>query len=197
MRAVAGRGGGARRRPRWRRPAPEPAAAGTPASRDVRRVLIISLPATSWADIERGNAPHLDQLFSESAIADMVTRAAGYRTSIQAGYTALGRGRTARRRSRRSRARRSSRPSPTAPRPRATSTARTPGITATTGLVHLGVDALDPGERGRAVRPADRRARRRARRGPRSPCGDRATVTEPSRSSTTRCPSTNVRRSTR
>jgi hypothetical protein len=68
------------------------AGAGAPASRNVRRVLVISLPATSWADIQAADAPHLRQLLADSAIADMVTRTAGRKGSISAGYTALGAG---------------------------------------------------------------------------------------------------------
>ncbi len=58
----------------------------------VKRVLIISLPATSWADVKSGDDPNLQKLFSQSAIADMITRTAGRKSSIAAGYTALGAG---------------------------------------------------------------------------------------------------------
>ncbi len=68
------------------------AVAAAPASRDVGRVLVISLPATSWADIKNGDDPNLRRLLADSAIADMVTRAAGRRSSIAGGYTAFGAG---------------------------------------------------------------------------------------------------------
>src|SRR5205823_9034303 len=58
----------------------------------VRRVLVISLPATSWADIKAGDDPNLRQLVADSAVANMVTRTAGRRSSIDAGYTAFGAG---------------------------------------------------------------------------------------------------------
>ena len=56
------------------------------------RVLLISLPATSWADVEAADAPNLQALLAESAVADLVTRAAGRRNSIGGGYTTLGAG---------------------------------------------------------------------------------------------------------
>ncbi len=61
-------------------------------STPVRRVLLISLPATSWGDVQTGDDPHLQQLFTQSAVADMITRTAGHKSSIAAGYTALGAG---------------------------------------------------------------------------------------------------------
>jgi hypothetical protein len=107
----------------------------------VQRVLVISLPATSWSDIEAGDDPHLKQLLSQSAIADMITRAAGRKNSIAGGYTALGAGG------------RASAVTPLAPQafepsePYGESTAgdvyrQRTGVTATSGLVHLGIDAL-------------------------------------------------------
>lgn len=117
------------------------ATAGTPASVDVKRVLVISLPATSWADIKRGNSPNLAKLLADSAVADMVTRAAGRKSSIQGGYTAFGAGG------------RASAVTPLAPQafepsePYGDSTAgdvyrQRTGVTATTGIVHLGIEAL-------------------------------------------------------
>ncbi|HEY3671413.1 MAG TPA: hypothetical protein VGN51_10805 [Acidimicrobiia bacterium] len=58
----------------------------------VDRVLLISLPATSWGDVQAGDDPNLQQLFTQSAVADMITRTAGRKSSIAAGYTALGAG---------------------------------------------------------------------------------------------------------
>ncbi len=68
------------------------AAGAQTSSTPVQRVLIISLPATSWADLKSGDDPNLRKLFSQSAIADMITRTAGRKSSIAAGYTALGAG---------------------------------------------------------------------------------------------------------
>jgi heme/copper-type cytochrome/quinol oxidase subunit 3 len=107
----------------------------------VRRVLVISLPATSWADIKAGDDPNLKHLLADSAIADMVTRAAGRKNSIAGGYTALGAG---------------GRASATTPlaaqafettEPYGDSAAgdvyrQRTGHTATSGLVHLGFDSL-------------------------------------------------------
>ena len=107
----------------------------------VQRVLVISLPATSWSDIEAGDDPHLQQLLSQSAVADMITRAAGRKSSIAGGYTALGAGG------------RASAVTPLAGQafepsePYGESTAadvyrQRTGLPATSGLVHLGLDAL-------------------------------------------------------
>jgi hypothetical protein len=68
--------------------APAAAVEATP----VRRVLVISLPATAWADVQSGDDPNLQRLFEQSAIADMITRTAGRKSSISAGYTAFGAG---------------------------------------------------------------------------------------------------------
>lgn len=68
------------------------AAGAADTSSPVKRVLVISLPATSWADVQTGDDPHLQKLFSQSAVADMITRTAGRKSSISAGYTALGAG---------------------------------------------------------------------------------------------------------
>lgn len=58
----------------------------------VDRVLIISLPAVSWGDVQAADAPNLKALFAKSAIGDMITRTAGKRSSAAAGYTAIGAG---------------------------------------------------------------------------------------------------------
>jgi hypothetical protein len=72
---------------------PQTAVAATSSGTEpVSRVLVLSLPATSWADVQAGDAPHLRALFSESAIANMITRTAGRKSSIAAGYTAFGAG---------------------------------------------------------------------------------------------------------
>lgn len=56
------------------------------------RVLIISIPAVSWADINTLRLPHLRGLFEQSAIADLATRSVRQRTSPGDGYAALGAG---------------------------------------------------------------------------------------------------------
>ena len=50
------------------------------------------MPATSWADVESADAPHLKALLAQSAVADLVTRAAGRKNSTASGYTTLGAG---------------------------------------------------------------------------------------------------------
>ena len=73
-------------------PATATAPAGTRDGATVRRVLIISLPAVSWSDVQAAAVPHLQELFAQSAIGDMITRTAGKRSSAAAGYTAIGAG---------------------------------------------------------------------------------------------------------
>ncbi|MFN8027674.1 MAG: hypothetical protein U0W40_15330 [Acidimicrobiia bacterium] len=58
----------------------------------VDRVLIISLPAVSWGDVQAADAPNLKALFAKSAVGAMITRTAGKRSSAAAGYTAIGAG---------------------------------------------------------------------------------------------------------
>ena len=73
-------------------PAASAASAAAPKDATVRRVLIISLPAVSWSDVQSAKVPHLQALFAQSAIGDMITRTAGKRSSAAAGYTAIGAG---------------------------------------------------------------------------------------------------------
>lgn len=56
------------------------------------RVLIISIPAVSWADINALRLPHLRGLFRQSAIADLATRSVHQRTTPGDGYASLGAG---------------------------------------------------------------------------------------------------------
>jgi hypothetical protein len=56
------------------------------------RMLIISLPATSWGDISSARVPHLDALLAQSAIAGLATRSVRQRTTPADGYAALGAG---------------------------------------------------------------------------------------------------------
>jgi hypothetical protein len=58
----------------------------------VDRVLVLSLPAVSWADVVSADVPNLERLLSESAVGDLVTRAAGRRNSAASGYATLGAG---------------------------------------------------------------------------------------------------------
>jgi hypothetical protein len=58
----------------------------------VDRVLVISLPAVSWSDVQAAHVPNLQALFAKSAIGGMITRTAGKRSSAAAGYTAIGAG---------------------------------------------------------------------------------------------------------
>jgi hypothetical protein len=58
----------------------------------VCRVLVISLPAVSWADVTSVRLPNLERVFARAAIADMATRSVRQRTSPGDGYTALGAG---------------------------------------------------------------------------------------------------------
>jgi len=108
----------------------------------VQRVLLISLPAVTWADLASGNAPHLEALLSRSAVGDLVTRAAGRRNSPASGYATLGAGG------------RASAVNPLAGQafeltePYGATSARAAfrqrtGVAVHQGLVHLGIDALD------------------------------------------------------
>jgi hypothetical protein len=58
----------------------------------VDRVLVLSLPAVSWADVVSSDVPNLERLLTESAVGDLVTRAAGRRNSAASGYATLGAG---------------------------------------------------------------------------------------------------------
>ncbi|MEX1007066.1 MAG: hypothetical protein WD271_04385 [Acidimicrobiia bacterium] len=114
-------------------------AATTPS---VDRVLVISLPAVSWADMQSADAPHLKSLLARSAVADLVTRAAGRRNSAASGYATLGAGG------------RASAVNPLAGQafepsePYGLTSAgevfrQRTGLTVDSGLVHLGIDELD------------------------------------------------------
>ena len=68
---------------------PRPAGAATPAR---GRVLVISLPATEWADFDHATTPNLDRLFAQSAVGAMVTNGVDRPTSLPSGYVTLGAG---------------------------------------------------------------------------------------------------------
>jgi hypothetical protein len=55
-------------------------------------VLVLSLPATAWADLDPAIAPHLVQLLDHSAVADLATRAANGLAQFGDGYATLGAG---------------------------------------------------------------------------------------------------------
>ena len=133
----------AARRERGASPAPRVQRRAAPAATSpVDRVLVVSLPAVSWADVESADAPHLKALLAQSAVADLVTRAAGRRNSAASGYATLGAGG------------RASAVNPLAGQafepsePYGATTAgevfrQRTGLTVDGGLVHLGIDALD------------------------------------------------------
>ena len=68
------------------------ASAAGPAPSKVDRLLILSLPAVSWPDLQAADLPHLRRLLDQSAVANMVTRTGGSRNSVGAGYLTLGAG---------------------------------------------------------------------------------------------------------
>jgi hypothetical protein len=68
-----------------------PASAGS-SDDGVRRVLIFSLPAVSWADLDKPVLPHLDPFLDQAAIADLSVRAVNRSTSATDGYTTFGAG---------------------------------------------------------------------------------------------------------
>lgn len=55
------------------------------------RVLVISLPYTSWSDLEGPDLPNLDRLLADSSIASLTTRTVG-RTDLIGGYVTVGAG---------------------------------------------------------------------------------------------------------
>lgn len=68
--------------------------AGTPddTGAEVERVLVLSLPAIDWADLETTSVPHLDGLLAESAVAALSVRSVNRHTSASDGYATLGAG---------------------------------------------------------------------------------------------------------
>jgi hypothetical protein len=55
-------------------------------------VLVLSLPATAWEDLDPAIAPHLVQLLDHSAVADLATRGASGLAKFGDGYATLGAG---------------------------------------------------------------------------------------------------------
>ncbi|MBM3674900.1 MAG: hypothetical protein FJW88_08070 [Actinobacteria bacterium] len=70
--------------------APDPVAEAEPER--ARSLLILSLPAVTWADVRSADTPTLDRLLAGSAIADLSTRSVRLDTEPANGYAALGAG---------------------------------------------------------------------------------------------------------
>lgn len=62
------------------------------ACRPACRVLVLALPAVSWAELERAVTPNLHALLAGSAVAALSTRAVHQRTSPGDGYATIGAG---------------------------------------------------------------------------------------------------------
>jgi hypothetical protein len=58
----------------------------------VRRVLVISLPAISWEDLDLSKLPNLSRLFGKSAVADLSVRGVRRVPSLADGYVTIGAG---------------------------------------------------------------------------------------------------------
>ena len=58
----------------------------------VRRVLVISLPAISWEDLDLSQLPNLARLFAKSEVADLSVRGVGRVPSLADGYVTIGAG---------------------------------------------------------------------------------------------------------
>jgi hypothetical protein len=58
----------------------------------VRRVLVISLPAVSWEDLNLAALPNLSALLAKSAVADLSVRGVGRVPSLADGYVTIGAG---------------------------------------------------------------------------------------------------------
>ncbi|HVW31947.1 MAG TPA: hypothetical protein VHL53_05360 [Acidimicrobiia bacterium] len=75
------------------RAAPGGSAAGRGAARpDIRRVLVLSLPGTTWADVAGARVPNLDRLLAASAVGSTSVRAVERRTRPGDGYATIGAG---------------------------------------------------------------------------------------------------------
>ncbi len=72
------------------------AASGTAAARDgdpkARRVLVISLPAVNWKDVNKHELPNLNRLLDNSAVADLTNRSVRRDSRLGDGYLTLGAG---------------------------------------------------------------------------------------------------------
>jgi hypothetical protein len=57
-----------------------------------RRLLVISLPAVNWKDVNTRHLPNLNKLLDESAVADLTTRTVNHVTRLADGYVTIGTG---------------------------------------------------------------------------------------------------------
>jgi len=71
-------------------------AAATTTDQPVERVLVISLPTVSWADLEEYDLPAIEGLLADSAVADLSTRSVLRFTGAGDAYTTIGAGTRAR-----------------------------------------------------------------------------------------------------
>ncbi len=81
--------------------APRPGGAASPdgatdANPPADRVLVVSIPTLSWADLDLASLPNLNGLLDESAIADLSVRGVRHSTNAGDGYVTLGAGTRAR-----------------------------------------------------------------------------------------------------
>ena len=67
-------------------------AAAAPGAAPARRVLIVSLPMVSWADLGRADTPVLDRFVRSAAVAGLSTRVDQRETALADGYATLGAG---------------------------------------------------------------------------------------------------------
>jgi hypothetical protein len=69
-----------------------PARAAEPPAASVSRVLILSMPAVSYRDLDLTQLPNLGRLLSDSALADLSVRGVRRRPSLGDGYVTIGAG---------------------------------------------------------------------------------------------------------
>jgi hypothetical protein len=69
-----------------------PAVAGEGERPNARRLLVISLPAVSWQDVNDHDLPNLNRFLDEAAVADLTTRSVNRETKLGEGYITLGAG---------------------------------------------------------------------------------------------------------
>jgi hypothetical protein len=71
---------------------PAASAGAAPARPPVRRVLILSLPGTTWADVSGADVPNLDALFAGAALGSTSVRTISKQTRPGDGYVTIGAG---------------------------------------------------------------------------------------------------------
>ena len=57
-----------------------------------RRMLVISMPAVSWQDVNDRELPNLNRFLDAAAVADLTTRSVNRETKLGEGYITLGAG---------------------------------------------------------------------------------------------------------